>query len=433
MLYFVIIVGRSLLSFLRGIDEAIISFLNDPTMKVTANLDVSIKDWPLVPAKTLSDTIVQNLGSVFFFCCVMIIFINVLNHIVTEKEEKLRHAMEMMGLLPSVYWWSYFLSNSLLVLIGSLVTSILGLAFSFKAFTGTNFAIIFLTFFLFGQSMVVFAFFLSTIIPKSRMAILVGIFIFIIGLLFESFVFSSGYIGYIWWKSSTSPNLTRFMQFFPFFNFGRMFLDITTYTTGKLDEFTETFIPGPGMDWSGLYSPVPSYLQPIYSDGTRPNIPAPITNFYLFLMNIAFYGFLTFYLDNVLQDEFGNSQSPWFLFTKRYWIAQDGSVEKSNIMEKLISSKIELVGLSSEDEDVSVQREREMVLDPDNKSDAKVFGISKIYRNHFLALFGVKSAKDRVVVNNVFLQLQKGELLALLGQVRSIILITRTGLEKQQQ
>ena len=65
-----ILVGRSLLSFLRGIDEAIISFLNDPTMKVSANLDVSIRDWPLVPAKILSDTIVQNLGSVFFFCCV---------------------------------------------------------------------------------------------------------------------------------------------------------------------------------------------------------------------------------------------------------------------------------------------------------------------------------------------------------------------------
>jgi hypothetical protein len=411
------IVGRSLLAFLRGIDEAIISFLNDPTMKVSANLDVSIKDWPLVPAKTLSDTIVQNLGSVFFFCCVMIIFINVLNQIVTEKEDRLRHAMEMMGLLPSVYWWSYFLSNSILVLIGSLVTSVLGLAFAFKAFTGTNFAIIFLTFFLFGESMVVFAFFLSTIIPKSRMAILVGIFIFIIGLLFESFVFSSGYIGYIWWKSSTSPSLTNLLQFFPFFNFGRMFLDITTFTTGKLEEFTGTFIPGPGMDWAGLYKSVPDQLQPIYSDGTRPNIPPAVTNFYYLLMNIAFYGFLTFYLDNVLPDEFGNRLMPWFFLTKRYWIPQDAPNDHRAVMEKLISSKLELVQNSSENEDVSVQRERELVLDPETKSDLKVFGISKIYRSHFLASFGFKSPKDRLAVNNLFLQLQKGELLALLGQV----------------
>lgn len=410
------VVGRSLLSFLRGIDEAIISFLNDPTMQVTANLDVSIKDWPLVPAKTLSDTIVQNLGSVFFFCCVMIIFINVLNHIVTEKEDKLRHAMEMMGLLPSVYWWSYLVSNSLLVFVGSLVTSVLGLAFGFKAFTGTNFAIIFLTFFLFGESMVVFAFFLSTIIPKSRMAILVGIFIFIIGLLFESFVFSSGYIGYIWWKSSTDARLTTFMQFFPFFNFGRMFLDITTCTTGKLDEFTGTFIPGPGMDWSGLYSPLLEHLRPIYPDGTRPDISPPVTNFYFFLINIAFYGFLTFYFDNVLPDEFGNRLTPWFFMSKRYWLPQESQEEKLNVMDKMISSSSELI-TALPDEDISVQRERELVLDPDNKSDVKVFGISKIYKNHFLSFLGFNSSKDRIAVNNLFLQLQKGELLALLGQV----------------
>jgi hypothetical protein len=414
---FLIIVGRSLLSFLRGIDEAIISFLNDPTMKVSANLDVSIRDWPLVPAKILSDSIVQNLGSVFFFCCVMIIFINVLNQVVTEKEDKLRHAMEMMGLLPSVYWLAYFISNTILVLTGSLVTSVLGLAFGFKAFTGTNFAIIFLTFFLFGESMVVFAFFLSTVIPKSRMAILVGIFIFIIGLLFESFVFSSGYIGYIWWKSSTSPSLTRVMQLLPFFNFGRMFLDITTCTTGKLDEFTGTFIPGPGMDWSGLYKAVPDQVQPIYFDGTRPNIPPPVTNFYLFLMNIAFYGCLTFYLDNVVPDEFGNRLKPWFFLTRRYWIPQDAQEEPRSFLEKMISSKSELVQNLSEDDDISVRRERELVTDPDSVADIKVFGISKIYRSHFLSRFGVKSPKDRLAVNNLFLQLQKGELLALLGQV----------------
>jgi hypothetical protein len=196
-----------------------------------------------------------------------------------------------------------------------------------------------------------------------------------------------------------------------------MFLDITTFTTGKLEEFTGTFIPGPGMDWAGLYKSVPDQLQPIYSDGTRPNIPPAVTNFYYLLMNIAFYGFLTFYLDNVLPDEFGNRLMPWFFLTKRYWIPQDAPNDHRAVMEKLISSKLELVQNSSENEDVSVQRERELVLDPETKSDLKVFGISKIYRSHFLASFGFKSPKDRLAVNNLFLQLQKGELLALLGQV----------------
>jgi hypothetical protein len=57
-----------------------------------------------------------------------------------------------------------------------------------------------ITFFLFGEAMVMFAFFLTTFIRHARIAILVGIFMFVIGLLFESFVFSGGFIGYIWWS-----------------------------------------------------------------------------------------------------------------------------------------------------------------------------------------------------------------------------------------
>jgi hypothetical protein len=56
-------------------------------------------------------------------------------------------------------------------------------------------------FFLFGESMVMFGFFITTLVRKTNIAVLIGIFIFIIGLLFESFVFSSGQLGYIWWSS----------------------------------------------------------------------------------------------------------------------------------------------------------------------------------------------------------------------------------------
>jgi hypothetical protein len=117
------IFGREVVSFIRGLDEAIsesfrvlekcsslanklnslvltlqVTYLNDPTASVWATIDVTMKDWPLIPLAILSDSIVQSLGACFFFCSEMIIFIIVLNTIVTEKEMKLRHGMEMMGL-----------------------------------------------------------------------------------------------------------------------------------------------------------------------------------------------------------------------------------------------------------------------------------------------------------------------------------------------
>ena len=76
----------------------LVTNLNDPTATVKANISVDIRDWPVIPPAVLSDSIVQNLGPVFFFCSVMVIFINVLNQVVSEKEAKLRHGMEMMGL-----------------------------------------------------------------------------------------------------------------------------------------------------------------------------------------------------------------------------------------------------------------------------------------------------------------------------------------------
>jgi len=86
----------------------------------------------------------------------MINFLLILNTIVSEKENKLRHGMEMMGLIPSVYWTSWLLINTLIVGLSSLVTCCFGLAFGFPIFTNGsfgvssfNFLFLLFTFFLF--------------------------------------------------------------------------------------------------------------------------------------------------------------------------------------------------------------------------------------------------------------------------------------------
>ena len=70
--------------------------------------------------------------------------------------------------------------------------------------------------------MVSFAFFMSIFVRTTRVAILLGIFIFVVGLLFESTVFSSSFVGYIWWDLGTTPVAWKILIFFPFFNFGKV-------------------------------------------------------------------------------------------------------------------------------------------------------------------------------------------------------------------
>ncbi|KAJ3173237.1 ATP-binding cassette sub- A member 1 [Geranomyces variabilis] len=401
------IYGRQLVAMMRGLDEAILTVLNNqPT-----TLDVTLKDWPLIPPKTLSDTIIQNLGPVFFFCSEMVIFINVLNLIVTEKEHKLRHGMEMMGLKSSVYWISQFLSNSLLILIGAFVTAIFGLMMRFFAFKNTNFGVLVITFFLFGEGMLMLAFFITTLVRKARVAILIGIFVFIIGLLFESFVFSSSFVGYIWWDSGTSPTAWKILIFFPFFNFGKIFLDITTYTTGRLDTLTNTFIAGPGFAWSTLFDPLPADLRPTYGSGSQPDVPAPIDSWRYLLMNMLFYGVLTWYFDCVIPDEFGWGLKPWFFLTPEYWgLGRRGKNQQAIewLRNEKRATKANTDPRPGEDKDVHAERLK--TLDEGFSPAVRIVNLRKVYGGF------IRKKTDKVAVNDLCISFEEGKLLALLGQ-----------------
>ncbi len=436
------------LTFMTMMDAAIMAVATNSPVDIS----VSLKDWPRIPPSFTYDAIVQSLGTVFFFCAAMVIFINILNTIVSEKEQRLRSAMEMMGLHPSVYWFTYFVTYALETLVASLVTCCFGLAFGFEAFRNTNFAVTLITFFLFGVAMNCFAFFITTCVSKSRVAVLVGIFMFIIGLLFESFVFSNQFVGYVWWEPGTvSPAGWIVLVFLPFFNFGKMFLDITTLATGKPDFQTDTYIPGPGFTWADLYEPIPPEFLPYYGNGMQPAVPPPIYSWYFLLMNIAFYLLLTFYLDNVIPDEFGQKQPPWFFLLPSYW-GLDATSRSARIKEGPVGDgafapsvteqaaandwlnkiKTECTSLGyldqippDQDEDVTIEARN--ALDPNysqplHKGDkdsqvlqppaVRIVGLRKVYKNSAFKA----SKNDKIAVNNTNLTMQEGVLLALLGQ-----------------
>eukprot|EP00842_Homolaphlyctis_polyrhiza_P002456 jgi/Hompol1/3210/HPOL_001591-RA len=401
--------GRQLTSFIRGMDESIVTVLNDPTATVRASIDVTMRDWPLVPPSVLSDTIVQNLGQTLFFSCTMLIFINCINQIVTEKEQKLRHGMEMMGLRPFVYWLSTFLSNTALVAASSLVTCLLGLAFRFNAFKNTNFGVLFVTFFLLGESMLMFGFCLTTFVRRARVAILAGIFIFIVGLLFEAFVFSSGFVGYIWWKNTMPSFVPNVLGLLPFFNFGKCFLDISSLTTGKLDELTGTYIPGPGFAWSDLYTPIPTTLQPTYPDGSTPNIPAPIQSWYMMMLDVVIFGVITWYADCVIPDEYGYAEPLWFFVLPTYW-GWDTRRDAHVAREDWLAEAVDRWGREiNEDDDSDVAVERSRTLSPAYWPAAKIVHLRKVYTNFF-------GGNEKIAIKDLCLTIEEGKLLALLGQ-----------------
>ncbi|KAF8936514.1 hypothetical protein EDD21DRAFT_445427 [Dissophora ornata] len=415
--------GDSLLSFTRAIDEAILQVAEGSS----ASLFTTLKDFPLVPPSLASDEVVSGLGAMFFFCSMMVIFICVLNQIVTEKELHLRHSMQMMGLKTIVYWFSWWLSNALLVLISAVVICVFGIAFGFTIFKNSNFLALLITFFLFGLAMVTMAFWITTMVKSSRTAILIGIFLFIIGLLFESMVFSNSYVGYIWYDSGTSVVAKYVLMFIPFFNFGKIFLDMSLFASGRLDDLTETYIPGPGFNWGDLYNPVPTSFTPTYNAAmTRhPDVPAPIQSWYFMMMNIGVFAILTLYFDQVVADDYGNKRHLLFFLdpsfygwhirkklTPREWIAaQEANKAKRDArMKKWSRGRTDIPVEDEDDEDVRI--ETQMALDADFETQARICNLQKVFQESSFR----KSPLDKIAVKDLCLTLQEGKLLALLGQ-----------------
>lgn len=203
-------------------------------------------------------------------------------------------------------------------------------------------------------------------------------------------------------------------MFIPFFNFGKLFADLSIRTTGYLNELTNTYVPGGTFHWSDIYTKIPPSSLPSYgTDNRKPNVPVPAQALYFLLMNIAFYLLLTWYFDKVIPDEFGVRQSPIFFLLPSYWRQRPPTA----IDIDAIARKTTHVGGNEEEEDVIA--EKNLAKDPSAPAALRILGLRKVFA-------GTKPSgccgclrrrsKAKVAVQDLHLTVRQGQLLALLGQ-----------------
>ncbi|KAK4842799.1 hypothetical protein QYF36_000224 [Acer negundo] len=122
-----------------------------------------------------------GMGPTFFLAIAMFGFVFQIRSLVTEKELKLRQAMNMMGLYDTAYWLSWLTWEGIMTLVSSLSVVIFGMIFHFDFFLKNNTVLLFLLFFLFQLNMTGYAFMLSAFISKSSSSTRIGFSIFIVG------------------------------------------------------------------------------------------------------------------------------------------------------------------------------------------------------------------------------------------------------------
>ena len=129
------------------------------------------------------------------------------------------------------------------------------------------------------------------------------------------------------------------------------------------------------------------------------------------VMDMFFYAILTWYLDNVIPDEFGQRQPPWFFVLPSYWGFRVSCGRRTNDPH----ATYEYQGPPRDpNEDEDVFHERQHALDGAKSADAaiRLVNLRKVYND---GLFS-SEASQKVAVRSSSWTLRKGRLLALLGQ-----------------
>jgi len=394
--------GSRVISVARGIDEAIATYANgDPNIK--ASFDIDLKDYPTIAQENLGESVISMLGSVFFFCSAMVIFINSLNVIVSEKENKIRFCMEMMGLYKSVYWLSWFIIYFVLIFINTIATILFGMLFQYSFFLNTNFFVLFILFFTFGIGMITLGFLLTTFVYSSRSAVLSGIFVLIIGFLFQSFLFSNAYLAYIWWSTSMSPVFRYLFSLLPFFNFGRIYFDISTISGSSVNIITGNIVKGAGFGIKDLSKIPETYIRYVLE---LDYFNSPGTCLIYLLLDIVIFTLLTLYFDNVIPNKFGNCQPFYFFLLPSYW---GFGKNKNNTQEEWLKVTTEKYPPTYDKNklDSDVLEHINHTCDPSNNDPIKVVNLKKT--------FG-KGKDKKVVVNGSYLSFDKDRVVVFLGQ-----------------
>ena len=297
----------------------------------------------------------------FLFVTSLVPVCRMISKVVTEKESKVRESMKMMGLLDLPYWLSWFIMYTLIYGVIAIGCTIV----SFLIFEYSNKFVIFLIFFLYGQSCLAFSVLISSIFNKAKTAVLVGMLMFFIS-----------YFSLLSVTNTTPKETLSVLSLFNTVAMSQGFIELMSFEGSQI-----------AVDFSNLND---SYYN--YSVGK--------CLLFLFI-DTCLYWILALYLDKVIKTESGVSLPWYFPFTLSYW--------RGHSNKAISDENLELI--REEDE----KRRREMAANLNiEEIDQGLAG--QIESGQSMKVRGLrKHFDDKVAVDGLDLDMFRGQIFALLG------------------
>jgi len=244
----------------------------------------------------------QFLAFIIILCYLAPLF-RIISIIVQDKELKTREGMKMMGLKDSAYWLSFLCYYLIIFGILSVCLSSISVGFVFRH---SNWFITFIYYMLYGLSVFAFAFFLASFFSKARVASITGTMIY-----FASYVVIT-----LIQDPTAAESKKNAASLLPTCAAALGSIAYVNYESGQY-----------GVTWSNINEMAYNYK---FS-----------TALIMLAIDTAIYGFIGWYLDNVIPNPEGVAKPWYFLCTSEFWTGKaepdalpQGRERKSSNLDK---------------------------------------------------------------------------------------------------
>jgi len=187
-----------------------------------------------------------------------------------------------------------------------------------------------------------------------------------------------------------------------FFNFGRIYFDISSISGSSVNIITGAIVKGKGFGMDDLFKVPETYISYVLN---LIYLNSPGTCLIYMLIDIAAYILLTLYFDNVIPNEFGSCQPFYYFLLPSYW---GFSKKKINSQEEWIKETMNKYPATYDKNkiDSDVLDRINYTCDSSNNDPIKVINLKKSYGS---------GKNEKVVVNGSYFSLSKDKVMVFLG------------------
>ena len=161
------------LTLQQAVDATILEAVAELGLNSTIQTTVQTQEFPRPKGKQDTSGFVAYLYSGIFAMAFIPMALIALSQIVTEKSERIRETLKLMGLKDSAYWGSWWI----ILIIPTLwfVVAMMGAGVLLKVFTHSDLSLVFVAHAVFGLTVIAFIFLVGAVCDSSKVAMVLGV------------------------------------------------------------------------------------------------------------------------------------------------------------------------------------------------------------------------------------------------------------------